>query len=164
MSVPAARDVVLITHANPENNAFSRWLGARLSAAGYKVWVDLRSLHGGDDFWDVIDQTLRAVTLKQIVVVSPHLAKPGVKKELAIGDAVGRELGDAGFMIPVRVTDVDFSTLPPELIRHNAINAHPNWADCLQPLLETLEEAGVPRQQTADGAFLAALVKAQEAG
>lgn len=164
MSTPAIRDVVLITHANPEDNAFSRWLGARLAAAGYKVWVDLRSLRGGDDFWDAIDQTLRTVTIKQIVVVSPHLAKPGVKKELAIGDAVSRALGDASFMIPVRVADVDFSALPPELIRHNALNAQPNWAACLQPLLETLEEAGVPRQQTADGGFLKSLVAAQEAG
>ncbi len=140
MPAPVKRDVVLITHANPEDNAFSRWLGARLAAAGYKVWVDLRSLRGGDDFWDLIDQTLRTVTIKQVVVVSPHLNKPGVKKELAIGDAVGRKLNDPSFMIPVRVADVDFSTLPPELIRHNTLNAHPNWAACLQPLLETLEE------------------------
>lgn len=164
MSAPVKRDVVLITHANPEDNAFSRWLGARLAAAGYKVWVDLRSLRGGDDFWDLIDQTLRTVTIKQVVVVSPHLNKPGVKKELAIGDAVGRKLNDPSFMIPVRVADVDYSTLPPELIRHNSLNAHPNWAACLQPLLETLEEAGVPRLKTADGAFLKSLVDAQEAG
>ena len=164
MSAPAVRDVVLITHANPEDNPFSRWLGARLAAAGYKVWVDLRSLRGGDDFWDVIDQTLRTVTIKQIVVVSPQLSKPGVKKELAIGDAVGRKLNDASFMIPVRVEDVDFSTLPPELIRHNTLNAHPNWASCLRPLLETLEEANVPRSPTADGDFLRTLVTAQEAG
>ncbi len=164
MSAPATRDVVLITHANPEDNPFSRWLGARLAAAGYKVWVDLRSLHGGDDFWDVIDQTLRTVTIKQIVVVSPHLAKPGVKKELAIGDAVGRALNDPSFMIPIRVADVDFSKLPPELIRQNSLNAYPNWASCLQPLLETLDEASVPRAKTADGDFLKALVVAQEAG
>jgi len=164
MSVEPPRDVVLITHANPEDNAFSRWLGARLAEAGYKVWVDVRSLRGGEDFWDTIDLTLRTVAVKQVVVVSPHLAKPGVKKELAIGDAVGRKLNDPGFMIPVRIADVDFSTLPPELIRRNAINAHPNWAACLQPLLETLEEARVPRQTTTDGAFLTTLVEAQEAG
>jgi hypothetical protein len=164
MSVPVKRDVVLITHANPEDNAFSRWLGARLAAAGYKVWVDLRSLRGGHDFWDEIDRTLRAVAIKQIVVVSSHLSKPGVKKELAIGDAVGRSLDDANFMIPVRIADVAFSTLPPELIRHNAINAHPNWAACLPELFETLQDAGVPRQPTADGDFLMALVRAQEDG
>ena len=50
MLVPDQRNVVLITHATPEDNAFSRWLGARLASAGYKVWVDLKSLRGGDDF------------------------------------------------------------------------------------------------------------------
>lgn len=164
MPATATRDVILITHANPEDNAFSRWLGARLAAAGYKVWLDLRSLRGGHDFWDEIDRTLRTVAIKQIVVMSPHLAKPGVKKELAIGDAVGRQLNDPNFMIPVRIADIPFSTLPPELIRHNAINAHPNWAACLSELLETLDDAGVPRQSTANGDFLEALVRAQEDG
>lgn len=164
MSAPAKRDVVLITHANPEDNAFSRWLGARLIAAGYKVWLDLRSLRGGHDFWDEIDHTLRTVAVKQIVVVSSHLQKQGVKKELAIGDAVARQLDDPNFMIPVRTADVRFASLPPELIRHNVINAHPNWAACLPELLETLDVGGVPRQPTTDGEFLRALVRAQEEG
>lgn len=164
MSSPVTRNTVLITHANPEDNLFSRWLGARLAAAGYKVWIDLRSLRGGDDFWDVIDQTLRTVTIKQVVVVSPHLAKSGVKKELAIGDYIGKQLDDPSFMIPIRIAQIDFGTLPPELLRRNVIDAHPNWAACLQPLLDTLEEAGIPRASTADGAFLRSLVDAQEAG
>ena len=28
------RDAVFISHANPEDNAFTIWLGSRLSAAG----------------------------------------------------------------------------------------------------------------------------------
>lgn len=164
MSAPAQRDLVLITHANPEDNAFSRWLGARLALAGYKVWVDVRSLRGGEDFWDVIDQTLRTVTVKQIVVVSSHLSKPGVKKELAIGDYMGRQLKDPSFMIPIRVASVDFGTLAPELLRRNVIDAHPNWASCLRPLFETLEDAGVPRLASKDGELLRSLVTAQEAG
>lgn len=164
MSDSATRDVVLITHANPEDNAFSRWLGARLAAAGYKVWLDLRSLRGGHDFWDEIDRTLRTVAIKQIVVASSHLSKLGVKKELAIGEAVGRQLNDPNFMIPVRTSDVSFLTLPPELIRHNVINAYPNWAACLPELLETLDEANVPRLTTADGGFLRTLIQAQEDG
>ncbi|PZQ88647.1 MAG: toll/interleukin-1 receptor domain-containing protein [Leifsonia xyli] len=164
MSSAPPRDVVLITHANPEDNAFSRWLAARLCAAGYKVWVDLRSLRGGEDFWDAIDRTLRTLTIKQVVVVSPYLSKPGVKKELAIGDAVGRTLNDPNFMIPIRVAEVDFSQLPPELIRRNSLNAFPNWADCLKPLLETLQDAGVAKHVTKDGSFLSELVQAQELG
>jgi hypothetical protein len=43
-SASAVRDTILITHANPEDNHFARWLAARLSTAGYRAWVDLRAL------------------------------------------------------------------------------------------------------------------------
>ena len=87
-----------------------------------------------------------------------------MKKELAIGDFVGKHLNDPSFMIPIRVEQVDFGTLPPELLRRNVIDAHPNWGACLKPLLDTLEKANVPRLYTPDGEFLRALVASQEIG
>src|SRR5688500_15819641 len=84
------RHTIMITHANPEDNLFSRWLAARLTSAGYAVWVDLRSLTVGEDFWDSIEAELRDRAIKQIVVVSGSVRKPGVKKELALGDFVGK--------------------------------------------------------------------------
>ena len=35
------RDAIFISHANPEDNEFTVWLGARLTAAGYEVWADV---------------------------------------------------------------------------------------------------------------------------
>ena len=35
------RDAIFISHANPEDNDFTVWLGARLTAAGYEVWADV---------------------------------------------------------------------------------------------------------------------------
>ena len=32
-----SRDAIFISHANPEDNAFTVWRGARLTAAGYEV-------------------------------------------------------------------------------------------------------------------------------
>lgn len=164
MPVDPKRDTILITHANPEDNEFSRWLGARLAAAGYRVWLDLRSLRGGQDFWDEIEKTLRTTAIKQIVVASHHLNKPGVKKELAIGDAVARQLGDPDFIIPIRSENVSFSDLPPELIRRDTINAYPSWGSCLAKLLKTLSESGVPRKSDEASEFFASLVEAQERG
>ena len=43
------RDAIFISHANPEDNAFTVWLGARLTAAGYEVWADVLRLRGGQD-------------------------------------------------------------------------------------------------------------------
>ncbi|WP_439486817.1 toll/interleukin-1 receptor domain-containing protein [Blastomonas fulva] len=102
------RDTILITHANPEDNRFARWLAARLTIAGYKTWVDVSSLRGGDDFWDRIEHVLRHEAVKQIVIVSEHVRKQGVKKELALGDAMRRKLGDEAFIIPIRIADVDY--------------------------------------------------------
>lgn len=158
------RDTILITHANPEDNRFARWLAGRLTTAGYKVWVDVRALRGGDDFWDKIEHVLRHEAIKQIVVVSEHIGKQGVKKELALGDVMRRKLGDAEFMIPIRIADVDFGDFPTEILRQNAHNAFPNWAACLQPLFETLDSSRVPKVEHPDAEQLAMIVAAQEDG
>lgn len=158
------RRTVLITHANPEDNLIARWLATRLMAAGYQVWVDVRSLRGGNDFWNVIEEQLRHHTIKQIVLVSGHMRKPGVQKELAMGDHVGRLLGDPDFMIPIRVADIPFGEFPPELFRRNAFDAFPNWATALSPLLETLSDAKVPRASHTQGELLGEIISAQEAG
>ncbi|HYG26162.1 MAG TPA: toll/interleukin-1 receptor domain-containing protein [Caulobacteraceae bacterium] len=158
------RRTVLITHANPEDNAFARWLAARLSMSGYRVWLDLRSLNGGDDFWDEIEDQLRNKAIKQIVLISPHVRKPGVKKELALGDYVGKQLADPDFMIPVRLTNVPHGEFPPELLRRNAFDAFPNWAAVLPPIFKTLSEAAVPKVLGVEGGLLHQMIEAQEAG
>jgi hypothetical protein len=43
------RQALFISHASPEDNAFTVWLGAKLAAAGYEVWADVLRLTGGDD-------------------------------------------------------------------------------------------------------------------
>ncbi len=160
----AVRDLVLITHANPEDNQISRWLAARLAALGYRVWVDLRNLRGGEDFWQAIERTLRNHARKQIVLVSQYIRKQGVQKELALGDLIGRQLEDDAFMIPVRIDDVSFSDLPTELLRRNTINGFPNWASMLDPILETLEDSGIPRRDGPQVDLLEQIIEAQEVG
>jgi hypothetical protein len=102
--------------------------------------------------------------LKQVVVFTEHVRKDGVKKELAIGDAVRKKISDSKFMIPVRSSGVEFTDAPPEFLRDHIINAHPNWHDCLAELLETLEEANIPRTPSPDTEALARLVEAREDG
>jgi hypothetical protein len=129
------------------------------------VWVDRRRLRGGDDFWDEIDRVLRNNAVKQIVVFTHHIAKPGVKKELAIGEIMKTRLGDEKFMIPIRSDDIPFGDAPPELIRRNILHAYPNWHDCLADSSEALAEANVPRtSDTPDAASLAAIISAREDG
>ena len=73
-------------------------------------------------------------------------------------------LNDPKFMIPVRTDNIAFDEAPPEFIRGNIINGHPNWHDCLAELFEALNEAGVPRQPLPDDGALQTLVAAREEG
>jgi hypothetical protein len=156
--------IVFVTHAAPEDNEFALWLSSKLAMAGYGVWVDRRRLRGGDDSWSEIDRVLRNEAIKQIVVFTKHIGKPGVQKELAIGDVVRRELNDPAFMIPIRTDDISFTDAPPEFLRANIINGHPNWHDSLKDLFETLEQAGVSKSPTPDAQTLRMIVEAREEG
>ena len=150
---PAAappRELLFVTHAAPEDNEFALWLSSKLAMAGYRVWIDRRRLRGGADFWDEIERVLRNDALKQIVVFTENVRKDGVKKELAIGDTVRKKIPDPKFMIPVRSSGIDFGEAPPEFLRDQIIDAHPNWHDCLKELFQTLEEAGVPKSPSPD--------------
>ena len=77
-----------------------------------------------------------------------------MKKELAIGSIVRGRLSDPKFMIPIRIDDVSYSDAPPEFIRTDILNAHPNWHDCLNDLFDALEEADVPKEPQLDAELL----------
>jgi len=53
------RRAIFISHANPEDKAFTFWLGARLSAAGYEVWADVLHLLRGQDWQRQIEDAFR---------------------------------------------------------------------------------------------------------
>lgn len=144
------RDTVFISHATPDDNTFVRWLGARLSGHGYRVWADLFELKGGTPFWVSIEEALRQRAIKVIFVVSRQSVDParsGVRNELSVADALKKSLGDPEFIIPVRIDDVPFSDLPIQVHQLNAIDFSRDWGARLIELLDTLETANVPRHQ-----------------
>jgi len=107
---------------------------------------------------------LRNHAIKQVVVFTRFIGKPGVKKQLAIGDIVKGRLNDSRFVIPIRAGDIAFTDAPPEFIRTDILNAYPNWHDCLNQLFETLEEAQVPKEPQPNTEVLRAIIDAREHG
>ena len=139
------RDAIFISHANPEDNAFTVWLGARLTAAGYEVWADALRLRGGQDWQRLLEGALRHKARKVLLVGTEHgVQKQGVRNEIQIAHAVGQSIDDAEFVIPLRLANFD----PPFLIAHaQYIDFKRSWADGLAELLATLEDAeSVPRK------------------
>ena len=139
------RNAVFISHANPEDNAFTIWLGARLTAAGYEVWADVFRLRGGQDWQRVLENALRNKTCKFLLVGTKHgVQKQGVRNEIQIACEVAKKVGDKEFVIPLRLTKFE---APFSIVHAQYIDFERGWADGLAELLETLElTAIIPRK------------------
>lgn len=147
------RRVLFISHGNPEDNEFTSWLGSRLTAAGYEVWTDLTRLIGGEPSWSDINVAIRQHTAKLIVVLSlSGLEKEGVTTEIDIGKAVAKRLQDNRFIIPVKIDDLPYDEVMPQMMGRNIINFSRNWNEGLSRVLRALERDNVPRSERPDTA------------
>src|SRR6185503_9100599 len=142
------RDMLFVSHANPEDNAFTRWLALRLAREGYPVWCDLTKLLGGEDFWRDIETAIRQRAMKVLFVLSKASnQKAGTLKEIAVAEKVGKAFKD--FIIPLRIDDLRSDDVTIELNRLNYVDFSRGWAAGYRKLLEKLEEDVVPK----DGRF-----------
>ena len=140
------RDVLLLSHANPDDNEFTLWLALQLAKEGYWVWCDLTKLLGGEVFWDNIEDVIRQSAVKVLFVLSrTSNARDGALRELHLAQGLAKreKLGD--FVIPLHVDDLPHNEVTIELTRINAIPFEKSWAAGLATLLQKLEEDGIPK-------------------
>jgi hypothetical protein len=155
MDTPHPRTAIFISHANPEDNAFVRWLGAKLTALGYEVWADVLEIRGGMDWERRLEAALRDRAIKMLLVCTPvGLAKQGVRNEITIGSQVGKNLGDPEFIIPLRLEPYDPSF---QIAHAQWVNFSPAWAAGFAELTELLaSNPSIPRELDRDmGRWLA---------
>jgi hypothetical protein len=146
------RAALFISHASPEDNAFTIWLGAKLSAIGYEVWADVLRLSGGDDWQRKLEHALRTRACKVLLVANPRAVdKQGVRNEIQIASDVARKLSDPAFIIPLRLAPFE----APFLIAHaQYIDFQRGWATGLAELLETLDETYKVPRRAGDGSAI----------
>ena len=141
------RDILFISHANPEDNEFCLWLALKLAKEGYLVWCDLTKLLGGEDFWQDAEETIRQKTAKFLLVLSRHSNhKEGPLQELHIAKSVARKHELKNFIIPLKIDDLPYNELNIQIARLHAISFEHSWAKGLRNLLERLEADNVPKQ------------------
>jgi hypothetical protein len=139
------RDIVFVSHANPEDNEIASWVSARLAAHGYKVWSDVTRLIGGELIWDTIEQAIRERAAKVIVLLSKRgHQKPGLLDEVNVAVATERAEGIERFVVPVRIDDLPFSAVRANLARKNIVDGSINLADAFHAILKILRGDGVP--------------------
>lgn len=133
------RDMLFVSHANPEDNEFALWLTRRLSADGYSVWCDNTRLLGGEDFWRVAETAIRTRTYKFLYVLSKTSnVKDGPRNELQIAVNVAKTHKLHDFIIPLRVDDLPYTEMNILLTRLIAIPFEIGWASGYQQLLTKL--------------------------
>jgi hypothetical protein len=140
------RDIIFVSHANPEDNDFALWLTLQLASHGYAAWCDLTNLLGGEDFWSDIEIAIRDRTSKFLYVLS-HSSnrKPGSLSELAVAQAVAKSHQFRDFIIPLKIDDLPHAETNIRLNTLNAIRFSKGWTPGLRRLIEKLEEDGVPK-------------------
>src|SRR4030043_1327931 len=150
------RDIVFISHANPEDNEFTRWLSLRLVNEGYKVWSDVTKLIGGETWWNEIEEALRKGAIKFLFVLS-HASnqRDGTLKELQLADTVRKTESIKDFIIPLRLDDIPYRDMNVLIHGLNAISFTESGAHGLGRVLEKLSKDGVPKDSSACNASLA---------
>ncbi|MCE5306107.1 MAG: toll/interleukin-1 receptor domain-containing protein [Acidobacteriales bacterium] len=142
---PPERNMVFVSHANPEENELALWLSLQLASEGYAVWCDLTKLLGGEKFWEDIQDAISARTAKFVYILSRvSNQKRGTLDELdcAIGTEKRHQLKD--FIITAKVDDLPYDDVYIGIRRLNHIDFNA-WAKGLSILLEKFERDGVPR-------------------
>src|SRR5438128_1478911 len=132
------RDAIFISHATPEDNAFTLWLGGRLTALGYKVFADVMRLRGGDDWERVLEDAIRNKAKRFVLVATPvSVQKQGVRNEITIATETARRIKEGGFIVPLRLASF---AAPLQIAHAQYINFERGWANGLAELLALLEE------------------------
>ena len=142
-----SREALFISHANPEDNAFALWLGAKLAAMGYEVWADVMRLRGGSDWSRELEVALRLRAIKMLFVGTPvAAAKQGVRNEIEIGAQLSSSLNDPEFIIPLRLKPYE---APFRIVQAQYVDFSEGWAEGLAELVELISNVyKIPRRRS----------------
>jgi hypothetical protein len=136
------RQVVFISKATPGDDEFVLWLAPKLEAAGYKVFADILTLEPGDRWRSVITSTLQTQSVKMLLCCrDTTLQAQGVLEEMDIATDLAKDLGDARFIVPLRLERYKkiFG-----IAGLQYIDFVRGWADGLEKLLTSLKRQKVP--------------------
>ena len=142
-----------------EDQVFAKWLALRLTAEGYKVWIDQIKLLGGESWPSDIDEAIKGRTFRMLGLLSRHsINKDNPRKERTLALGIAKQPGRKGFLVPINVdglppTDLDWLTSDLTFISFAQ-----SWAQGLLQLLKLLDREGCPRGSVDEGRSIAARI------
>lgn len=144
------RKLVFISHANPEDNEFARWLGLKLAQEGYEIWSDVTKLIGGEKLWANIEDAIRNHTAKFLFILSKHSndTNRGTINELQLAGDVGKREKIQDYVIPIRIDDLPLHHRNVAIQQINVVDFSVGWAQGLALILEKLRIDSIPCNQS----------------
>ena len=144
------QEMLFISHSTPEDSEFCIWLASRLEMLGYKVWIDLKNLYGGERSWQKIQQAIKE-SAKVLLVYSKYIIDDGEIKQ-SIDDelryarsfAESRKLKD--FIIPLHLDESPYD-LVIGLPNINHIQFNESWTSGLSHLKKKLDKDDVQHDE-----------------
>lgn len=150
------RRLLFLSHANPEDNDFARWLATQLASAGYEVWCDVTRLLGGEKFWNDITEAIEQYAFRVLFASTiDSNRKPGTLRELRIALHTEEKEGLKDFIVPLKADLFPFGSTQESIRERNFVRFEENWADGLFQLLRLLEREGAPKSPLAGPACVA---------
>ncbi len=142
------RDMIFVSHANPEDNDAARWLALQLAREGYAVWCDLTRFLGGEDFWRDAEKAIRERTAKFLFLLSRESnSKQGALDELQVAKNVARDLKLTDFIVPLRLDDLPPREANIRLANLHMVSFNEGWAPGFAQLLKKLAEDGIKKNR-----------------
>lgn len=139
------RQILFVSHANPEDNEAALWLTTQLVSMGFQVWCDLTDLLGGEKFWDDITVAIEHHTFKFLFIsTEASNRKQGTLRELTVAMEVAERNRLRNFVVPLRFDSLAFGESYQCLKDLNFIQFQHNWADGLRELLSLLNRQCAP--------------------
>ncbi|MFC3694898.1 TIR domain-containing protein [Chenggangzhangella methanolivorans] len=139
----AERDTLFLIKSSPSDDEFALWLAPKLEAAGYRVFADVLTLSPGDRWRREVGQALQHRAAKVLLICrQATLDDPHVRDDLDLALEMSKELGDARFIIPLRLEPARNvkglgDAIPVDFVR--------GWAEGLDRLLDALKRRNAPR-------------------
>lgn len=136
------RDTVFIVKSSPRDDEFALWLAPKLQAEGYCVFADILTLQPGDRWRRQINIALQHRAVKVLICCrNETLQDENVQEDIAIAAEVGEFVGDARFLIPLRLEAYRKIKGIGDAV---AVDFVRGWGEGFLSLLEALRRQKVP--------------------
>lgn len=148
------RDHLFVSYAT-EDSIFARWLALKLTALGYRVWIDQFELLGGEPYPSRIDEAIKTRTFRFLALLShSSIHKENPTKERTLALSLGRKRKE-DFLIPLNIDGLDATELDWMTSDLTFIPFRDDWAGGLHQLLRKLERLNAPKLATGLGSTAA---------